>query len=124
MEEIQKYECLLNNICRDYKNKFIRLNCWKKNRGKVSGYSRRSGKEVQVHPQFIRCHLSFHLAGKYETRIQALPSTLDLTGDRGNQIEILNRLDLLHTTSSDRGDYMETRFQEDDTDTAKKFKYR
>ena len=30
MEEIQKYECLYNKLCKDYKNKFIRLNCWKK----------------------------------------------------------------------------------------------
>ena len=30
MEEIQKYECLHNELCKDYKNKFIRLNCWKK----------------------------------------------------------------------------------------------
>ena len=29
-EEIQKYECLYNKLCKDYKNKFIRLNCWKK----------------------------------------------------------------------------------------------
>ena len=30
MEEIQKYECLNYKLCKDYKNKFIRLNCWKK----------------------------------------------------------------------------------------------
>ena len=30
MEEVQLYECLYNKHCRDYKNKFIRLNCWKK----------------------------------------------------------------------------------------------
>ena len=30
MEEVQIYECLYNKFCRDYKNKFIRLNCWKK----------------------------------------------------------------------------------------------
>jgi len=30
MEEIQKYECPYNKLCKDYKNKFIRLNCWKK----------------------------------------------------------------------------------------------
>ena len=54
MEEIQKYECLYNKLCKDYKNKFIRLNCLEESRGKVSGYSRRSGKEVQVYPHFIR----------------------------------------------------------------------
>ena len=30
VEEIQKCECLYNKLCKDYKNKFIRLNCWKK----------------------------------------------------------------------------------------------
>ena len=30
MEEVQLYECLYNKHCRDYKNKFIRINCWKK----------------------------------------------------------------------------------------------
>ena len=30
MEGIQKYECLYNKLCKNYKNKFIRLNCWKK----------------------------------------------------------------------------------------------
>ena len=29
-EEIQKYECLYSKLCKDYKNKFISLNCWKK----------------------------------------------------------------------------------------------
>ena len=28
MEEIQKYEYPYNKLCKDYKNKFIRLNCW------------------------------------------------------------------------------------------------
>ena len=45
-----------------------------------------------------------------------MPSTLDLTGDRGDQMEIVNRLDRLHTISSDRGDrgdYMETRLKGD-----------
>ena len=30
MEEIKIYECLYNKLCKDYKNKFIQLNCWKK----------------------------------------------------------------------------------------------
>ena len=46
IEEIQKYECLYNKLCKDYKKEFIRLNCWGKNQGKVSGYSRQSRKEV------------------------------------------------------------------------------
>ena len=34
IEEIQKYECLYNKLCKDYKKEFIRLNCWKKIREK------------------------------------------------------------------------------------------
>ena len=30
MEEVQKYECLYNKFSKDYKNKFTRLNCWRK----------------------------------------------------------------------------------------------
>lgn len=30
MEEVQRYECLYNKYSKDYKNKFVRLNCWKK----------------------------------------------------------------------------------------------
>ena len=29
MEEVQKYECLYNKFNKDYKNKFVRFNCWK-----------------------------------------------------------------------------------------------
>ena len=48
-----------------------------------------------------------------------MPSTLDLTGYRGDQMETVNRLDRLHTISNDRdnwgdrGDYMETRLKGD-----------
>ena len=30
MEEVQMYECLYNKFNKQYKNKFIRLNCWRK----------------------------------------------------------------------------------------------
>ena len=30
MEEIQKYDCIYNKYSRDYKNKFIRINCFQK----------------------------------------------------------------------------------------------
>ena len=42
------------NFVRITKNKFIRFKLLEESRGKVSGYSRRSGKEVQVYPHFIR----------------------------------------------------------------------
>ena len=29
MEEVQKYPSIYNKSCKDYKNKFIRMNCWK-----------------------------------------------------------------------------------------------
>ena len=29
MEEVQKYPSIYNKFCKDYKNKFIRMNCWK-----------------------------------------------------------------------------------------------
>ena len=51
-----------------------------------------------------------------------LPCTLDLTGDRGDQMETVNRPHRLRTILSDRGDwgdwgdrgdYMETRLNKD-----------
>ncbi|XP_078357367.1 uncharacterized protein LOC144642263 [Oculina patagonica] len=29
MEEVQKYQCLYDKFSKDYKNKYVRLNCWK-----------------------------------------------------------------------------------------------
>ena len=29
MEEVQKYPSIYNKFCKDYKNKFMRMNCWK-----------------------------------------------------------------------------------------------
>ena len=30
MEEVQMYECLYNKFNKQYRNKFVRLNCWRK----------------------------------------------------------------------------------------------
>ena len=30
MEEVQKYNCIYNKYSKDFKNKFIKINCWKK----------------------------------------------------------------------------------------------
>ncbi len=36
MEEVQMYECLYNKFNKQYKNKFVRLNCWRKIAEKLS----------------------------------------------------------------------------------------
>ena len=30
LEEVQKYPCLYNKFCKEYKDKYIKINCWRK----------------------------------------------------------------------------------------------
>ena len=48
MEEIQKYDCIYNKYSRDYKNKFIRMNCFQKI-GKKFGISAEEAKKKYSH---------------------------------------------------------------------------